>query len=209
MIIKRRNQDWRSDKEYFDIIAKDNSYEAVSLADLWEDTKVDELYIHKSCIVDIDKWVRNSLGQIPVPEVAGFLLGKYTQEDTLSMKVSIEKFIPAENVKFNNKYRIDFGSQTLVEMDSMKQSTPDLILVGWFHTHPGHGPFLSETDLYSHNWAFKHPYQLAIVLDSLTEGFFTGIFSKREDGTVNNRPSGEKLKKGLYWGELLKKHYEE
>ena len=50
----------------------------------------------------------------------------------------------------------------------------DYVIVGWYHSHPGYGCFLSETDLKTHEGAFVSQYQLAIVIDPLNfqiEGF--------------------------------------
>jgi len=45
---------------------------------------------------------------------------------------------------------------------------PDaLYVVGWCHTHPGHGVFLSQPDLEVHHRKFSLPFQVALVLDPL------------------------------------------
>ncbi len=41
----------------------------------------------------------------------------------------------------------------------------DYIIVGWYHSHPGYGCFMSETDLATHIGSFVSPYQLAMVID--------------------------------------------
>ena len=41
----------------------------------------------------------------------------------------------------------------------------DYVIVGWYHSHPGYGCFMSETDLTTHTNSFISPYQLAIVID--------------------------------------------
>jgi proteasome lid subunit RPN8/RPN11 len=47
-------------------------------------------------------------------------------------------------------------------------------IVGWYHSHPGHGIFLSEQDLFIHNNFFGDPSQIAWVIDPVagTEGVF-------------------------------------
>ncbi|MBK9013914.1 MAG: hypothetical protein IPM82_07420 [Saprospiraceae bacterium] len=62
------------------------------------------------------------------------------------------------------------------------------VLLGWFHTHPGHTPYLSDIDLKkTHELFYTRPFQVAIVLDTLTENFDTGIFSRKKSGQVNNK----------------------
>ncbi len=65
----------------------------------------------------------------------------------------------------------------------MDKQFPDLRIVGWYHTHPGHGIFLSEMDIFLHESFFGLPWQTAFVYDprSGDEGFFgaEGGHSKR------------------------------
>ena len=37
--------------------------------------------------------------------------------------------------------------------------------MGWYHTHPGFGPFLSAHDRFIHENFFAHPRHVALVLD--------------------------------------------
>ena len=51
---------------------------------------------------------------------------------------------------------------------------PDLDIVGWYHTHPDFGIFLSSHDLFIHRNFFDQPLQVAYVVDPIrqTRGFF-------------------------------------
>lgn len=50
----------------------------------------------------------------------------------------------------------------------------DMIFVGWHHTHPGYGVFLSSTDTFTHRSFFNLPWMVALVVDPRSEemGFF-------------------------------------
>ena len=41
----------------------------------------------------------------------------------------------------------------------------DKVVVGWHHTHPGYGIFLSSTDMFSHRSFFNLPWMFALVVD--------------------------------------------
>jgi proteasome lid subunit RPN8/RPN11 len=41
----------------------------------------------------------------------------------------------------------------------------DKMVVGWHHTHPGYGIFLSGTDMFSHRNFFNLPWMFALVVD--------------------------------------------
>jgi proteasome lid subunit RPN8/RPN11 len=51
---------------------------------------------------------------------------------------------------------------------------PNQQIVGWYHSHPGFGIFLSEHDLFIHRNFFSGPAQIALVVDPVagTEGVF-------------------------------------
>jgi proteasome lid subunit RPN8/RPN11 len=58
------------------------------------------------------------------------------------------------------------------EMDGKHQ---DKKVVGWYHTHPGFGVFLSDRDQFIHKSFFNLPFQVAFVYDPKTHehGMFT------------------------------------
>ncbi len=47
----------------------------------------------------------------------------------------------------------------------MEMQFPDHRIVGWYHTHPGHGVFLSKLDIFAHESFFGLPWQTALVYD--------------------------------------------
>ena len=55
-----------------------------------------------------------------------------------------------------------------------EQKFGDKPRVGWHHTHPGYGIFLSGTDMFSHRSFFNLPWMFALVVDPRAEslGFF-------------------------------------
>lgn len=62
-----------------------------------------------------------------------------------------------------------------------KQDFLNTTIVGWYHSHPGHGIFLSGTDLNTQRLSFKQIWQIAVVYDSLRPeiGFFYGADGQR------------------------------
>jgi proteasome lid subunit RPN8/RPN11 len=54
-------------------------------------------------------------------------------------------------------------------------------IVGWYHSHPGHGLFLSQTDLETHMQFYQFsPYALSLVVDPKSAEFGIWIY---ENGT--------------------------
>lgn len=56
----------------------------------------------------------------------------------------------------------------------LERDFPDAQIVGWYHSHPGFGIFLSSHDLFIHQNFFADPRQIAYVVDphAGTEGVF-------------------------------------
>ena len=52
-------------------------------------------------------------------------------------------------------------------------------IVGWYHTHPGFGIFLSDRDLFIHESFFNLPYQIALVYDPKSHEH--GVFAWRDN----------------------------
>jgi proteasome lid subunit RPN8/RPN11 len=63
----------------------------------------------------------------------------------------------------------------------MESKFPDLEIVGWYHSHPGHGVFLSADDLFIHHNFFNDGTSIAFVVDPLNGD--EGVFGWR-DGEV-------------------------
>ncbi|MEM7370987.1 MAG: hypothetical protein AAF587_20400 [Bacteroidota bacterium] len=187
MKISPRSPHASSSAEELSTLVARGQFHEEDLQTYFQDSQVRRVFIDHHCAKDIYRWAEQSLSEEVVPEVGGFLLGRFCEYAPHLYDITIEIFIQAREVDFSSPILLDFGSQVMLEMDQIKDTHPQLVNVGWFHTHPGHTPFLSEQDLSSHEGFFQKPFQVAIVLDSLTRNFDTGIFSRKSTGQVNNK----------------------
>lgn len=66
-------------------------------------------------------------------------------------------------------------------MDYVKSARLEGNIMGWYHSHPGMGVFMSETDKRTQQAFFSHPWCLSIVCDPVTHeiGYFLGAQAKR------------------------------
>lgn len=108
-------------------------------------------------------------------ELGGILLGKECVDDqTGEPFVFVTRSLEAkhyENTQASFTYTHDSWEEITRERDTRH---PDLDIVGWYHTHPDFGVFLSSHDLFIHRHFFGQPLQLAYVVDPVrqTRGFF-------------------------------------
>lgn len=121
-----------------------------------------------------DQIERHALSDTSV-ELGGILLG-YECVDERDGKpfVWITEALEArhyENTQASFTYTHDSWEEISRERDAR---FPDLDIVGWYHTHPDFGIFLSSHDLFIHHHFFAQPLQIAYVVDPIrtTRGFF-------------------------------------
>jgi proteasome lid subunit RPN8/RPN11 len=110
-------------------------------------------------------------------EVCGVLLGSADQERTV-----IDGCIAGVNAAQGGAH-VTFTQDTWEHIYKIKdRQFPAQKIVGWYHSHPGFGVFLSEHDLFIQENFFSSPQQVAWVYDPHTdeEGCFGWVGGKTE-----------------------------
>jgi len=101
--------------------------------------------------------------QNPNVEVGGVLVGKVFRDQ--SEYVIVTGSIPAKQT-VGSRISLTFTLETWEEIyRDHALNYPGTVILGWYHTHPGHGIFLSNRDEYIHRNFFSNPNQLAVVVD--------------------------------------------
>jgi proteasome lid subunit RPN8/RPN11 len=97
-------------------------------------------------------------------EVAGILLGT-TSHDNQAIKVShIAIAVDEDSSPVHFKFTYSVWDDLIDQMERMsREAGEELLLLGWYHTHPNMSVFLSRYDLRTHR-DFHRPYQFALVL---------------------------------------------
>jgi proteasome lid subunit RPN8/RPN11 len=122
-----------------------------------------DLYVSK---IAAEKMVNhaNRYGRIR-KEAMGFMLGDVCEHEK-HRYVIVRDIVTgallssADRVRFDN----DSYSELFSELDS---SGFDYVIVGWYHSHPGYGCFMSQIDLNTQMASFRENYHSAIVIDPL------------------------------------------
>ncbi|MGB9120615.1 MAG: Mov34/MPN/PAD-1 family protein [Candidatus Angelobacter sp.] len=105
-------------------------------------------------------------------EVCGVLIGNTEHE-----RMTVEACIAGINAAQGGAH-VTFTQDTWEHIYKIKDKEyPDDKIVGWYHSHPGFGVFLSEHDLFIQQNFFSNPQQVAWVYDPHTdeEGCFGWI----------------------------------
>ena len=110
-------------------------------------------------------------------EVCGVLIGKNDDDRTV-----VEACIAGVNAAQGGTH-VTFTQDTWEHIYKIKdREYPDDKIVGWYHSHPGFGVFLSEHDLFIQENFFSGPHQIAWVYDPHTdeEGCFGWVNARVE-----------------------------
>ena len=105
-------------------------------------------------------------------EICGVLIGGVEGGRTV-----VDASIPGEEARQGGSH-VTFTQDTWAHIYQVKDAQyPDRRIVGWYHSHPGFGVFLSEHDTFIHRNFFSDPSQIAWVYDphSDEEGCFAWL----------------------------------
>ncbi|ADB18797.1 Mov34/MPN/PAD-1 family protein [Pirellula staleyi DSM 6068] len=146
-----------------------------SLGDLQSPRSVGTVYLSSAAIVlpqnVLDEIIAFSEQDLR-RERGGFLLGGVY--GTKPMLVVIKHFHPAAEAK-SRAASLVFTHDTWAELHREAElKYPGLSIVGWHHTHPDFGIFLSSYDKFIHHNFFPQPWHVAMVVDPRRKelGFF-------------------------------------
>ncbi|MGE5389884.1 MAG: hypothetical protein ACM3PE_02360 [Deltaproteobacteria bacterium] len=117
-------------------------------------------------------------------EIGGVLLGSVLHDDS-GEGLNIQAYLPGRhmeetlaNLTFTHKTWTDINQRLMREHNDKR-------IIGWFHTHPGHGIFMSRYDLYIHQNYFAGEGQVAVVFDPVHNS--AGFFQRRDDRMLQLR----------------------
>jgi proteasome lid subunit RPN8/RPN11 len=151
-----------------------------------------KIEIHESVLAGIEKHAYSNLEA----EVGGMLFG-----EVVGTQTQIIGFVPA-TVAAAEQISLTFTHEVWEEILQVgAQHFPDSRIVGWYHTHPDFGLFLSDYDQFIQNNFFDNPGQLALVIDPIA-GNMGWFEKKRKTGKIEmifqeDTKSGQRVKPGV------------
>jgi proteasome lid subunit RPN8/RPN11 len=121
-------------------------------------------------------------------EIFGRLMGKPVRTPSGRIRTVIHATTIAGNYDVSTRVSVQVSPEELARMErdfERLHGSTSFLNVGWFHTHPGHGIFMSGTDKNNH-LSYENTWQVALVVDPLRMeyGFFHGGECRRLDDFV-------------------------
>jgi proteasome lid subunit RPN8/RPN11 len=114
-------------------------------------------------------------------EVCGVLVGNVYHDDD-GPWVHVEEAIEGNHAT-QRAAQVTFTAETWTHIqDVMEREHADKRILGWYHTHPGFGIFLSDMDVFIQENFFPEAWQIALVYDprAKEEGVFVWKHGKPE-----------------------------
>ena len=140
---------------------------------------------------DVVRQIRRHARSSIKTEVCGVLVGRENSEG-----MEVEACISGLNAEQAGAH-VTFTQDTWEHIYKVKdRQYPNQRIVGWYHSHPGFGIFLSDHDMFIHKNFFSSPRQVAWVCDphSDEEGCFGWVSGRIERLTqiqIIDRQGGE------------------
>ena len=119
-------------------------------------------------------------------EVGGGLVGqRRVDANTGQPFIVVEAALPARYTRQGSTF-LTFTQDSLVALhDDLSERHSDKELLGWYHTHPHMGVFLSGYDVWLHKHFFPNPWQVALVIEPYSSQ--GGFFIHQPDGQLDPR----------------------
>jgi proteasome lid subunit RPN8/RPN11 len=140
---------------------------------------------------EVIRQIRQHARSCSKTEVCGVLIGNEDRNNLV-----IEACIAGANAAQAGTH-VTFTQDTWEHIYKTKDARyPEHRIVGWYHSHPGFGVFLSDHDTFIHKNFFSSPLQVAWVYDPLSdeEGCFGWVGKRLErlsEIAVTDRKGGE------------------
>jgi LysM repeat protein/proteasome lid subunit RPN8/RPN11 len=148
-----------------------------------EETVTDEfkIFIRQETLKSVDDYLSGDLHN----ELGGVLVGDVCINAEGEQFIAIDNFIIARHTN-SSISRLTFTHETWDQIsETLEKDIPGKIILGWFHSHPGHTVFLSNYDLFIQDNFFNLEYMTAYVFDPVIGE--RGFFYKKESKIVRTK----------------------
>jgi proteasome lid subunit RPN8/RPN11 len=125
-------------------------------------------------------------------EIYGVCFGRIWQTHDGDWLICVDECWPmphAQSTRASVTATHQSWAAALVRLDLLRAQMPDhdWRIVGWYHSHPGFGIFLSGVDQAAHRTYFTQPWHVALVIDPYSDA--EGWFGRNAAGEIVRLPT--------------------
>ena len=139
--------------------------------------KYKEVYFSEKALTTLTRHLDSN----PHVEQGGILFGNAYQDPRFGIYVEITAAIPAP-ATIGTVAHLEFTPDSWLSiMDYARAQHSTENVVGWYHSHPNHGVFMSSVDMRTQTAFFSHDWCLSVVCDPIRReiGYFLGKNARR------------------------------
>ncbi len=116
-------------------------------------------------------------------EVGGIMVGEWCVDENGEQFIIVDHALPARFTR-QSSVHLTFTQESLVDIhNEIDTHFKGKKIVGWYHTHPRMGIFLSHYDTWLHQHFFPEPWQVALVVEP--HSATGGIFIRQKNGNFD------------------------
>ena len=137
----------------------------------YEEGYVFPVYVNQDVLNKINILCKSSQN-----EIFGYLIGnilKWNEKTYIHIEEPLFLFGAIHNHRYSTSQIEGTAGKYEKKFQRLKRKRQEnnLRVVGWWHSHPGFGCFLSSTDLKTQGYFFPESYQVALVVDPVQDDF--------------------------------------
>jgi len=141
------------------------------------------IFFQQEAVIALQEHLKSS----PTQAIFGFLIGDvYRDPETGVLYIVIDKTLKLSQPIYGDKTEVVVSRL----WDRMQQQLAKAAgsLLGWYHSHPGQGGYLTAHDVETHEKFFTDPWQVAVLVAAEAGGVTGKFFRASQDGDWHKTP---------------------
>ncbi|HLZ46406.1 MAG TPA: hypothetical protein VKQ05_12080 [Gemmatimonadales bacterium] len=137
------------------------------------------IFFQQEAVIALQDHIKSS----PTQAIFGFLIGDiYRDPDAGALYTVIDKTLKLSQPIYGDKTEVVVSR--LWERMQEQLSKASATLLGWYHSHPGQGGYLTQHDVETHEKFFTEPWHVAVLV-AAEAGGVTGRFFRATPGNAD------------------------
>jgi len=137
------------------------------------------IFFQQEAVIALQEHIKSS----PTQAIFGFLIGDvYRDPEAGALYTVIDKTLKLSQAIYGDKTEIVVSRLWERMLEQLRKASATLL--GWYHSHPGQGGYLTPHDVETHEKFFTEPWQVAILL-AAEAGGLTGRFFRATQGAAD------------------------
>lgn len=141
------------------------------------------IFFQQEAVIALQDHLKSS----PTQAIFGFLIGDvYRDPETGVLYIVIDKTLKLSQPIYGDKTEVVVGRLWDRMQEQLTKASANLL--GWYHSHPGQGGFLTAHDVETHDKYFTDPWHVAVLVAAEAGGLTGRFFRSNKTNDWNKVP---------------------